>query len=59
LFHEAAAFAPDAESKALLLGFLSRDEAERRIERWQYRELQGEHGLIYVHGTMPVPEGLK
>jgi hypothetical protein len=58
-FHEAAAFAPDEAAHKLLLGFLSHSEEGRQLENWQYRELKGEHGVIYVYGSLPVPEGLK
>ena len=58
-FHEAAAFAPDEAAQKLLLNFLNRSEEGRQLENWQYRELKGEHGLIYVYGSLPVPEGLK
>lgn len=57
-FREAAAFAPDDEAKTLLLGFLKRADDDKRLEAMGWRELNGENGIIYVYGTLPVPEGL-
>jgi len=53
-----AVFAPDDESKNLLLGFLKRADDDKRLEAMGYRELNGENGIIYVYGAQPVPEGL-
>ncbi|HKZ69563.1 MAG TPA: hypothetical protein VJ020_05760 [Anaerolineales bacterium] len=58
-FQDAAPYAPDTEARELLLSFLARAEEDRQIEALGYRELNGEHGIIFIYGTQPVPEGLK
>ncbi len=57
-FREAAPYAPDAEAGQMLLKFLTRGADDRSVEAMGFRELNGKNGLIFVHGDLPVPEGL-
>ena len=58
-FRDAAAYAPDEAAADLLLDYLKRTDDDKTVEAMGFRELTGKNGLIFVHGDLPVPEGLQ
>ena len=58
IFLLAESYIDDEPTRTLLLDFPDRLPVDRSIEAMGFREVDGPSGLVYVHGFLPIPEGL-